>query len=189
MTGIPLRIAEPTGRYQRRLRRFTFRPSSGRACGDSWGHDASAVIGEVPEAERAEAHGDLWPHDDPRWPSACERCGYLFAEADEWQLNDDEVFRLPDGSEFAFKGAFGTCAPPGAMVRAAWYDEFAEQPGESWLVSLPDGGEWITTQKATGGGHWEVTGTPPLITATPSIWHNSPSGWHGWVRDGRLVDA
>jgi hypothetical protein len=75
------------------------------------------------------------------------------------------------------------------MIRAAWYDEYAGQPGESWIIALPDGGEWITTQKAAGGGFWTVTGTPPAITANPSIWHNAPAGWHGWVRDGELVGA
>ena len=54
---------------------------------------------------------------------------------------------------------------------------------------LPDGGSWITTQQASGGGYWTVTGTPPLITVTPSIWHNSPHGWHGFIRAGELVDA
>ena len=75
------------------------------------------------------------------------------------------------------------------MIRAHWYDEFTEQPGESWLIALPDGGEWITTQKASGGGYWTVTGTPPDITATPSVWHNQPAGWHGWVRGGMLEGA
>ena len=75
------------------------------------------------------------------------------------------------------------------MIRAAWYDEFAEVPGEAWLIALPDGGEWITTQRATDGGHWVVTGTPPDITASPSIFHNAPTGWHGWVRGGELVPA
>jgi hypothetical protein len=179
------------------LRRFTFSTAEGvpECPGWKYGHDAHAIIGEVPEADREAAHGDNWPHDDPAWPPACERCGYQFAESDRWQRNDNRIVALPDGTEFAMHGSFGLCAPPGAMVRASWYDDFAQkefQPGEleeSWLISLPDGGEWITTQKATDGGHWIVTGTPPVITASPSIFHNAPSGWHGFVRDGELVDA
>jgi hypothetical protein len=185
--GIPLRIAEPTGRSRRSLRRYTF--STGRACpAAQYGHDASADIGEVDDSDTA-PHGDNWPHEDPRWPAACKACGQPFLPGDEWQRNDNKIYRLPDGTEFVFRHSFGRAAPAGTMIRAAWYDEYAQQPGESWLISLPDGGEWITTQQATGGGHWTVTGTPPAITANPSIWHNSPKGWHGWVRNGELVDA
>jgi hypothetical protein len=151
------------------------------------GHGATAIIGRIGEDERQEMHGDLWPHDDEHWPQACERCGYAFTEADQWQLNDNPVYRLPDSTEFTFSRSLGMCAAPGTMVRASWYDEYAEVPGESWLIALPDGGDWITTQKATGGGHWTVTGTAPNITATPSVWHNAPNGWHGWIRNGELV--
>lgn len=187
MTGIPLRIAEPTGRYRRSLRRYRARGGL-NDCPVAGYHNAVSEIGDVGEAERAEASGDNWPHDDPRWPVACA-CGYAFTPDDEWQRNDSGIYRLPDGTEFTFRGSFGRAAPPGAMIRAAWYDEYAGQPGESWIIALPDGGEWITTQKATGGGFWTVTGTPPGITVNPSIWHNAPAGWHGWVRDGELVGA
>jgi len=73
------------------------------------------------------------------------------------------------------------------MIRATWYDGHAQRPGESWLVILPDGGQWLTTQQASGGGYWDVSGTPPMITVSPSIWNNAPAGWHGWIRDGELV--
>ena len=182
--GIPLRIAEPTGRYSRALRRY--RSSSEDKCPVHGYHTASVDIGEV--AGAAAAAGDNWPHDDPRWPKVCA-CGYEFTPDDRWQRNDRRVYRLPDGAEFALWGSFGKVAPPGTMIRADWYDRFTDQPGESWLVSLPDGGEWITTQQATGGGYWTVTGTPPLITVSPSIFHNAPTGWHGWIRDGELVNA
>lgn len=187
MTGIPLRIAEPTGRRRRSLRRY----HSGAAldgCPSGGYHNASIDIGDVDEDERAEASGDNWPHDDHRWPKACE-CGYEFTPDDRWQRNDSGIYRVPGGAEFTFRGSFGRAAPAGAMIRAAWYDEHACQPGESWIIALPDGGEWITTQKASGGGFWTVTGTPPDITVSPSIWHNAPTGWHGWIRDGKLVDA
>jgi hypothetical protein len=183
VTGIPLRIAEPTGRYRRSLRRYR---TSQRPDGSCW-CDAGTDIDMVTELERIRASADDWPHDDPRWPAECQRCNaYTFTDADRWQRNDNAVYRLPDGSEFTFWGAFGHAAPAGAMIRAAWYDDYAEMPGESWMIALPDGGEWITTQSATGGGRWTVTGTPPAITVAPSIWHNAPHGWHGWVRGGFL---
>lgn len=193
MAAIPLRIAEPTGRYRRSLRRFTFSDRTAVACADRWGHDASADIGDVGQAEAEKTIGDNWPHHDARWPVTCVKCGYQFADGDEWQRRDSAIYVLPDGTEFTFRGSFGQAAPAGAMVRAEWYDEhaaaFGNPGGESWLIALPDGGEWITTQKATGGGHWTVTGAPPLITVQPSIWHNAPKGWHGWIRNGELVDA
>jgi len=188
--GIPLVIAEPTGRCRRDLRRFTFSGRTGVPCSRGPGHDATAVIGEIAEAEASRTHGDNWPHDDPGWPEACEACGYRFQPSDEWQRNDNLLFRLPDGTEFTTWGR-PMDAPPGAMVRAHWYDEYSSHPEgiDSWLIVLPDGGTWITSSKASDGGYWTVTGTAPDLTASPSIWHDAPSGWHGWIRDGQLVDA
>jgi len=184
--GIPLRIAGPTGMYRRSLRRYRSSFSGDGACPFGGYCDASAAIGEIPEAE-ADVHGDNWPHDDPRWPQTCSRCGCPFTPDDEWQRNDCVIYRLPDGTEFINWGS-AKDVPPGTMIRIPWYDK-AGRPGEAWQVWLPDGGTWITTQGATGGGFWEVSGTPPNITVSPSIWHNQPNGWHGWVRDGELVDA
>jgi hypothetical protein len=185
--GVPLRVAEVVdGHCQRHLRRY--RRGAANDCPSGGYHNAIVQVGEV--TDRADAVGDNWPHDDPRWPKACG-CGYQFTDDDHWSRNDCRIVRLPDGTEITWWGSFGSVAPPGTMIRASWYDEFSQHPDgvESWLISLPDGGEWITSQRATGGGYWTVTGTVPLITASPSVWHNSPKGWHGWVRNGELVDA
>jgi hypothetical protein len=189
MTGIALQIAEPTGRCRRDLRRFTFTVKVPRCLANPWGHDAMVTIGEVPEAEQA-VHGDNWPHDDLAWPKTCTACGYEFADDDEWQRNDNRLYRLPDGTEFAHWGSMKN-VPAGTMIRIPHYDEFSQHPEriESWLVILPDGGEWVTSQRASGGGFWTVSGTPPLITVSPSIWHDQPNGWHGFIRNGELVDA
>jgi hypothetical protein len=185
--GIPLRIAEPAGRYRRSLRRYRISRETKCPVPDGYGYcNASADIGDVTSADPC---GDDWPHDDPRWPAACAACGSAFTDQDRWQRNDDMIYQLPGAPEFVVRGGLGASAPPGTMIRAGWYDEYALRPGESWLVALPDGGEWITTQAATGGGYWEVTGVPPAISVSPSIWHNQPHGWHGWIRDGMLVDA
>lgn len=188
MNAVTLRVAEPTGMQRRVLRRYTFGTSS-PCSGNRYGHNAAAVIGDVTEAEAEPVRGDNWPHDDQRWPQACAACGYEFQPGDQWQRNDDPVYRMPGGQEFGFTRSFGMVAPAGAIARIPWFDEHAAVPGESWIVALPDGGDWITTQRASGGGHWTVTGTVPHITVTPSIWHTSPIGWHGWIRDGVLVDA
>lgn len=181
-----LQIAQPTGRYQRSLRRYRFaKEEDNQACPVHGYHNASVDIGAVTEAD---AHGDNWPHDDPRWPTTCE-CGYVFEDGDHWQRNDDRIYRLPDGREFIFRGSWGKAAPVGAMARAEWADEWGDNRGEAWQISLPDGHEWITTQPASGGGYWTVTGTPPNITVSPSIFCNPPNGWHGFIRDGQLVPA
>lgn len=191
---IPLVIATETGQYERMLRRFVWRLEPTTCTSPEGYHQASTILGRVGEAEKQMVHGDTWPHDDARWPAQCS-CGYAFTEGDQWQLNDNRIFRLPNGTEFVSWGSFGHCAPPGTMIRAHWYDEFVRKQfalgelTESWVIALPDGGEWLTTQRASGGEYWTVTGTPPNITAHPSIWHNSPHGWHGWVKNGALVNA
>lgn len=194
--GIPLVIAEPTGTYRRDLRRFTY--GSGKTCPERsqgrypQGHDATTVIGYVPESEAEQVHGDNWPRDDEHWPTKCRSCGRLFTDEDQWQRNDNRMYRRPDGFEFAHWGDLRTI-PPGTMWRTPWADEHLSarhpQNVESWCIVLPDGGQWVTSQGASGGGFWTVEGTPPAIDVTPSIWHNQPDGWHGFIRKGELVSA
>ena len=196
--GTPLVIAEPTGMYRRDLRRYTWGRSDEKYCpfyeGTSYrgGHGAVATIGQVPESEMERVRGDNWPHDDEHWPVQCEHCEYRFTDDDQWQRNDSAVYRRPDGFEFAYWGSLKHI-PPGTMWRVPWADEHMSvrhpQQVPSWCIVLPDGGEWITSQPASGGGYWTVNGTPPAIDVSPSIWHAQPTGWHGFIRNGELVDA
>jgi Family of unknown function (DUF6527) len=197
--GIPLVVAEPTGMYRRDLRRFTYGSIGSKTICPGrdqglypQGHDATVVLGFVTEAEAERVHGDNWPRDDSRWPSHCATCDYRFADEDEWQRNDNRLYRRPDGFEFAHWGSM-KAVPPGTMWRVPWADKQHSvhhlQHVESWCAVLPDGGTWITSQDASGGGYWTVNGTPPAIDVSPSIWHSRPDGWHGWIRNGELVDA
>jgi len=184
--AIQLQVAEFTGRYRRMLRRFTYANETSPPCSGRGHHDASRWLGYVTE----QIHSDEWPRSDHRWPRRCDSCNYRFASTDAWQLNDCRVWRLPlTGEEIAGWGSHGRIFPPGVMCRAEWYDRPQDGRVDSYVVSLPDGGEWITTQEASGGGGWTVTGTPPLITVTPSIWHHPPDGWHGWITNGEFTDA
>jgi hypothetical protein len=76
--------------------------------------------------------------------------------------------------------------------------------GEAWWIMLPSHpligtpghpGElsWRTTDIASDGKPWEVTGEAPNLTVFPSINVINPadgsSYWHGWIRNGELVEA
>jgi hypothetical protein len=65
--------------------------------------------------------------------------------------------------------------------------------GQSWrgpdgrcLVLKTPAGDWVIDGPASGGGRWERTGVPPLITARPSIL--IPGQYHGWLTAGVLSD-
>ena len=109
-----LQIAEKTGRYIRSLRRFKFtKNEDADVCPLHGYHNASVAIEET--TEPSEEHGDNWPHDDERWPTACG-CGYVFEADDQWQRNDDAIYRRTDGREFVWgSGAFGKSGTKAAM--------------------------------------------------------------------------
>lgn len=189
MSGIPLFIAEPTGRCILRLRRFKLDDHGA----DGHYHDASLTLTEDASAgrgtDRKMARGEFPPGN---WPMTCA-CGYTFTDDDEWQVN-----RIPwyEGGGHRFAWGIGNWdGPPGAMIRATWRDYDGRPPG--WVVFLPNGTCWNTNDRAAAAGpgnqlgpYWRVTGEPPRITVTPSIDDRSPSRpWHGWIRDGELVQA
>lgn len=135
------------------------------------------------------------PHDDPRWPGACE-CGYRFAKEDNYSTGCRVIYRSAETGEECLLQE----APVGAMWYADWLkiseEQVYEQPGHfigpdghCLVVQLPGEWEWCVDGPASGGGGWTRTGTPPEVTASPSVWANAPHGWHGWLRDGYLVEA
>jgi hypothetical protein len=193
-------LITPTDRAWRSLRRFTW--SGGTAgCLDGNGHEASTEIAVVPliispdgtydieqgadPAQRAPAH------DDPRWPTVCERCGAPLPADAEWQVFHERIYVAEDGREFAIKTNSSHRAPAGAMWEAPWLNsdgitsEFFKRSGRSApiMCMLPDGYQWCMDQVASNGPGWEVTGTAPNFTARPSIL--SPR-YHGWLTDGML---
>lgn len=188
-------IVEPAGSFQRELRRFCW-SEKGRDCPSEHdyvdregvrhprSHDASIVIDAELPGEPG-SHGDLWPHGDPRWPTVCARCGASFEASDQWQLNEWHLYRNPQDGALFVDHPSRPGRPVGACIRIPWADQYYGP--DSWKIILPDGGEWITTQEATGGGKWTVTGEIPNITVSPSIWHNAPHGWHGHIQGGQLV--
>ena len=138
---------------------------------------------------RALCVGDLWPHDDERWPEVCAACGYPFEDADEWQLHNKDLWepadpsRAPAGLELTTLQS----APPGAMYDAWWSLNIAEtEDGLTLRVVCPDGTHWnIDGPASQGGAGWERTGTPPRITVNPSI---ATPGYHGYLVEGEFTE-
>lgn len=167
-----------------------------KECPLPWGYHnvSSEPIGDclvevVPRLyEGGAVHGDLWPHDDPRWPTHC-KCGYEFEEKDHWQYNPDDLYvTRTDGEMYTMLSA-----PPGAMINATWYRDHPHtgdrinDDGISLLVKLPCGVWWHVDGPSYNDGKvgpgWVRTGNPPNVTARPSI---LTAGYHGWLTDGWL---
>jgi len=176
----------PLAEATQSLRRFTFGSSEMCPAKDTWGHDATAAIGTIafPLNDLNGSGGDDFPHDDPRWPKTCSKCGYIFKPDDRWQNNINRLFHT-DVSPICYTL---DGAPPGAMYYADWYP-WKGPDGRCLVVKTP-AGEWIVDRPPSSGrSAWTRTGTPPNVTANPSILFPGPKGFHGWLRDGMLVEC
>lgn len=207
-------LLEQTSRVNRYLRRFTYHKDAPceSAEGES-GHDSWELLDQVEnpahglddeekqelaqeadennnlELLRKFVRGDLWPHDDGRWPETCQLCGYPFGPSDEWQLHQKDVWvpanpsRAPDGlEETELRNA-----PPGAMWDAYWMPHSGGEDGRCLVVKTPDEFDWVIDGPATnnqGEPGWERQGDPPRITVRPSI--GTPD-YHGFLIDGEFT--
>jgi len=194
---------EPGDQVERWLRRFTY--GSKRPCAvGSAGHEAQRRIDDAGAARNAsgliQTSGDLWPHDDPRWPTSCDACGVVFTDDDEWQVRHEQIFvvtttvpgcLIVPGSRYVLRFQAppdGTpAAPPGAMWDAPWLSFWRGSDGRSLTVRLPDGRDWSIDgpSSRTGDPGWTRSGTPPMITAQPSI---LTERYHGFLQAGVLTD-
>lgn len=180
-------LLEPTVKFKRNLRRFTFSGKSPVPCESKYGHDATAYTQDVVELPRCVWAGTgCEPHsrDDERWPKTCARCGYVFLEEDEWQHNLERVWRRVDtGEEMTTREA-----PAGALWLFDKEIAFRVGPdGRELHVKLPDGTDWNVDMIACNSDKpWDRTGVPPVVTARPSILTN---GYHGYLTDGVLTEC
>jgi hypothetical protein len=203
---------EPTGRERRALRRYTG-SYQGRlyTCVDGW-HQALVWTGEeVDTVWNEHGYHDLsWPappHDDPLWPTRCERCDHLFSAADdgdEWQTWSERLYRRVDTGELRvlhWKHSPPDAPPaePGATWDAAWLN-YKGPDGISLMVRCPRGDgspgmnhDWPVDAPSTrSGGAWTRTGDPRRanVTVNPSIAIGTPGQpgfYHGFLRDGVLT--
>lgn len=192
---------EPTSRVRMSLRRYRTRVAAdgklATECSIHVYHSCSAVIGDAEAAtmprqyEGTPVHGDLWPHEDERWPTHCD-CGYQFGPDDEWQFNPDTLYRRVDTGEIWTERS----APAGAMRDAAsWLANFksgyrAGHDGMMLQCKLPDGMWWTIDGPASNAPPdqpgWTRTGEVPDITARPSI---ATPGYHGFLTAGYLEEC
>lgn len=171
---------EPSGQVRICLRRY----SRGRSCPAGRDYcNAQLPLTIVPEDDEQE-NGDLWPHDDPRWPQLCAECGHPFREHDHYQLRHVALFVDNRGAVMTLEEA-----PPGAMWNADWYAD-AREPGPDGnflTVRLPCGGDWFVDGAARGQPFhvksWTREGDVPNVTVNPSV---KSGGWRGFLVDGKL---
>jgi len=191
-TRIRCFLIEPTGRYVRSLRRYRMAEQPGtRDCPGRMGyHDAMApldVVGPFPGVEwpKDVISGDRWPHDDPRWPAACDGCSYTFLEDDIWQLFTDREYARADTGELCTLRTAGV----GAMWWAPWLAGHhagnihrTERGNGPHLVVKTPGGDWDIDAPATNTPDgWHRRGDPPDVVAWASI---QIDGYHGFLGGG-----
>lgn len=207
-------LIEPTNRYWRLLRRYTSSPARPCAAYPDAYHNAEVFIGEIEADQHPVIRDDPAMRSDPRWPATCDRCGYVFTDEDERQVNYDQQYvDARTGSVYALYGPHHLPrpmvpiepAPVGAIWRATWYEdlpEFIGADGQSYLVRTP-GGDWAIDGPSTDqahnqipkkvGGGWQRSGTAPKFTVRPSILIGKrPDGswtYHGFLTDGRLEEC
>lgn len=159
------------------------------ACKNSWGCDASVVIGQKDYEQDQGKIVDETMKADARWPKACEACGRAFEDADEWQWNERQLYTRSDNGELVTIRN----APVGAMWDAHWMaglqgsrGTYKKGPdGYCVTVKTPDG-DWCVDGPASNMGGWTRSGTVPDITAQPSILMEK---YHGWLRNGWLEEC
>ncbi len=134
------------------------------------------------------------PRRDPRWPAACT-CGYMFRDADEWQVSQELIYRRADNGEPVSIHD----DVPGMMWDAWWMgDHWRGADGVSLVVKLPGNHDWPIDGPSFADGKikndrgWSRSGTPPLVTARPSIRvpgrkQGEPDRYHGWLTNGVLA--
>lgn len=211
---------EPSGEVSITLRRFVFGLADGeeerashRACpaaepygGYTTGCDASSgEIARAPLAFDRESYEHPTmaavpeelrpPHDDPRWPTVCERCGGTFRDDDQWQVNQTEVYLRSDtGAEVVSRG-YNDPDAKGGLLDVWWRHGMGTKDGLGYVgadgIALgavcPNGLLWEVDGPATGGGRWTRRGDPRVpetLSVSPSI---IAGNYHGFLQAGRFT--
>lgn len=199
MSPTPCFWVEDTGQVELSLRRYV---SGDHGCPGAGGyHNAHVDIGRADAERAADSSIGMVPvtryADDPRWPVRCDGCDYLFVNDDQWQVNQERVYRRAGTSEEHSERRL----PPGAMLDATWYHDtnWVGADGISLIVVLPGsdtpddtrGRWWLVdgppSNDRTKVPGWQRTGDPrdpPTLSVTPSI--DAGGSYHGFLTAGAL---
>lgn len=195
----------PNGEGLVSLRRYSRAEGSGWTC-EAGHHDAMVPIGKCRVwREQREGSPPDWvyaddapevSHEDPRWPALC-KCGYAFAETDQWQVFTDRIYVGPDGAEHTTRHP-----PPGALWWAEWLEDLDgwwKGPDGRILMAQTPGGQWCIDSRASNctmpndDEHrcWIRHGTPPEITVdkngktcTAGAGSIVSGNYHGFLQNG-----
>lgn len=155
MSGTACFLLEDTGRQNHYLRRYA--QVDGGCTGAANYHSAKIFTRLLAEGEQPRTL-----HEDPRWPSACERCAYVFTEDDRRQDLTQTVYRRTDTGEELELSA----APVGAMWFAGWMEKHPSQcgPDGRYLVVRTPGGDWTVDSRCSNcDSACEHCGVPYLL--------------------------
>lgn len=219
--GIKCFMLHETGRFRIGMRRFVFSSNMDCAKSPSKCHEAFTPALAVRQvAKDAEGHWQTipdtyWPHSDPRWPTKCASCDYLFTDNDEWQVYAVEELVTDDNRLFCRPGFIHTLgltpAPAGAMWYANWVPDCWKGPDGHGLAVVCPGGAghvWHIDGQASNCTNpndvgpfdvahrcWVRHGTPPNITVDKhgrtcraGAGSIKVPGYHGFLRNGEFTD-
>lgn len=173
---IPVFFIAPTNRYRRKFRRYA---SSGgmNCCPAGFGyHNADVFIGEVIADESPTCKRERETESDPRWPTKCDHCDYVFAEDDEWQVFYECVYVSGDGREMTLRDRV-----PGACWDAEWFYKDSDGNPEPGRRVGPDGRFLIAV--CPNGHEWMIDYRASNCTMPDDDEHRC------WVRHGRPEDG
>lgn len=203
-------LLEPTPSAEIELRRYQTVPE--RPCPDGLGyHDARRAIGtalarRTPDGMIASLCGEKPPPSDPRWPTKCDHCDFVFNNEDSfsyfssqyWQMNQHVIYVRTDTAEQYTLPK----APVGAMWYADWMQWVTGPDGRCLVVRLPGNHDWTVDGRASNCAMpgdsvhrcWIRHGTPPNVTVDKNgLTCQAGAGsiqtptWHGYLRNGELV--
>lgn len=152
MSEIKCYLLVPTQRCTLHFRRYS--QDARLRCPDA-GHDyhnAMVSVGVYPEVKDDKGYNrHPWkPLDpsfvDPRWPTKCDACDYVFQPKDPKQEFTQTIYRRADtGDEFTLRDA-----TPGAIYEAPWMsDHWSGTDGRSFYCRLPGGHDWFIDGRAS----------------------------------------
>ncbi len=205
---------DETGNVRVWLRRHVAGPCGGGA--EYSYHNARFLIGDMAAVAGAPAGepGRFYlaqpmpapPPEDPRWPAACETCGYAFKDTDPHQVFQHALYARRDTGEITTVDD----APAGAMWDAWWYRQHGPEAFSFWapvegvnlMVKTP-GGEWYVDGRASNCDQpdrahrcWVRHGTVPDITVDKAgdtcgagAGSIRSGSYHGFLRGGHLEDC